>query len=234
MAPPLNRLPERDFPARRLQQRRTHLVREITVGRHRRRSLRVVIAFAAGTLVLGLVGFGGYKLTREPTRVQSIGCYDRADLGASVAVISNTAPDPVTACAAIWQAGDLAGKPAKVPPLTACVLETGAVAVFPGRPGTCEELGIASLSVEGRDQLARMAELNAVLDARFGTGSGSKARTACVGEVDARRFIRAQLDARGYRDWRIELVYPFNAERRCAYALPEPERGVVTLTPLPG
>src|SRR5687768_14117127 len=130
MKKPMSLPPDRDLPARRRQRRREHLVQEITASRRRVRPL--VLAFAAATLVLSATGFGAYALTREPTHVDSIGCYEQADLNSNVAVIGSTSTDPVAACAALWRSGSL-GSTTIVPPLTACLLDTGAVAVMPGR-----------------------------------------------------------------------------------------------------
>lgn len=220
--------PDRDLPARRRQLRREHLVQEITASRRRVRPL--VLAFAAATLVLAATGFGAYALTREPTHVDSIGCFEQADLSANVAVIGSAATDPVAACTALWRSGAL-GPTKGVPRLTACVLDTGAVAVMPGGPGICEGLGIASLSADARDRLARLGELRAALAERFGDGSGSKRRTACVGEAAAMRIVRAELKARGLTDWTIEIASPFT-ERRCASASIAPADRTIMLIPI--
>ena len=226
---PMSLPPDRDLPARRLQLRREHLVQEIAASRRRVRPL--VLAFAAATVVLSATGFGAYALTREPTHVDSIGCFERADLSSNVAVIGSAATDPVAACAAVWRSGAL-GSTKSVPPLTPCVLETGAVAVVPGEPGICEALGVASLSAEARDRLARLGELRAVLAQRFGDGSGSKTRTACVGEAAAVRIVRAELEARGLADWTIEITPSFDAERRCASASIVPADRTIMLIPV--
>ncbi len=177
------------------------------------------------------MGFGAYALTREPTHMESIGCYDRADLEANVAVVGSSGTDPIAACRELWRTGAVA--PTTDPPqLTACVLDTGAVAVMPGGPGICEGLGISSLSREARERLTRLGELNAALADKLGDGSGSRQRGACVGEEDARRIVRAELDARGYSDWTIEVAVPFDAERRCASASLEPSDRVVKLISL--
>jgi hypothetical protein len=221
--------PDRDLPARRLQLRREHLVQEITTSRRGVRPL--VLAFAAATLVLSATGFGAYALTREPTHVDSIGCFEQADLSSSVAVIGAAATDPVAACAALWRSGAL-GSTSNVPSLTACVLDTGAVAVMPGEQGICEGLGIASLSADARVRLARFGELRAALAQRFGDSSGSKKRTACVDEAAATRIVRAELEARGLADWAIEITSPFNAERRCASASIVPAARTIMLIPI--
>ena len=229
MNKPMSLPPDRDLPARRLQLRREHLVQEITASPQRVRPL--VLVFAAAILVVSATGFGAYALTREPTHVDSIGCFEEADLSSNVAVIGSAATDPVAACAELWRSGAL-GSTTSVPPLTACVLDTGAVAVIPGEPGICEGLGIASLSADGRDRLTRLGELRAALAHRFGDGSGSKRRTDCVGEAAAMRIARAELEARGLVDWTIEVTSPFSADRRCASASIVPADRSIMLIPV--
>ena len=229
MSKPTSVPPDRDLPARRLQLRREHLVQEISASRRRVRPL--VLGFAAATLVLCATGFGAYALTREPTHVDSIGCFERDDLNSNVAVIGSAATDPVTACAELWRNGSL-GSTTYVPQLTACVLDTGAVAVMPGEASVCAALGIASLSADARSRLARLGDLRAALSNRFGDSSGSNRRTACVGEAAAVRIARAELETRGLSDWTIEITSPFSAERRCASASIVPAETTVMLTPI--
>jgi hypothetical protein len=229
MDDPLLLPPDRDLPARRLQLRREHLVREITTSRRRVR--RLVSALAAAALVLAATGFGAYELTRELTHVDSIGCFERADVDGNVTVIGSEAADPVAACAALWRSGAV-GSTTTAPSLTACVLDTGAVAVMPGPAGVCEALGIASLSAEGRRRLAGLGELRAALAARFGDGSGSKKRTACVGEHDARRIVREELHARRLTGWTIDVAVAFDADRRCASAALVPAEKTIRLIPV--
>lgn len=223
--------PERELPRERLERRREHLVHEIARPAPRRPTRRFALALAAFGLVAVLSGVGAYAIAREPTHVDSIGCYDRAELGASVSVIGSTAVDPVTACAELWRAGQVSST-TDVPPLTPCVLDSGAVAVLPGRAGICEGLGIASLSREARVRFAQLGALHEALRERLGAGSGTDPRGSCVGEAEARRIVAAELSARGYADWRVEVALPFDAERRCASAYLEPERRTVELLPV--
>jgi hypothetical protein len=95
--------------------------------------------------VLVATGFTTYALVREPTHLESIGCYGRASLDANVAVVSSDERDPTDVCGEVWRTGGF-GEEGKIPQLTACVLDTGAVGVFPGSPAkTCSELGLAEL-----------------------------------------------------------------------------------------
>jgi hypothetical protein len=172
---------------------------------------RLVVAVAAAGAVLVATGFGAYALTRdEPTHVDSIGCYAEASLAGDVTVIGNTAQDPVDACSELWRTGAVAPGGA-VPPLQACVLETGAVAVMPARkPDVCNALGIARLSAAARADFRRLGALHAALVERLGTASGTRRpRTPCPDEAEARRIARAELDARGFTSWAIETTGSF-------------------------
>lgn len=186
-------------------------MREVTRSRSLMRR-RLVLAFAALAVLLTATGFGAYALTRdEPTHVESIGCFDSARLRANVTVIANEAQDPVEACAERWRRGHV-GPGTDVPPLEACVLETGAVAVFPAAdPGVCNRLGIARLSDEGRRELRRLGALHSALVRRLGD--------RCVGVEDAQAIARRELDARGYGGWSVatgEDGSAFTGERPCA------------------
>jgi len=95
-------------------------------------------------LLLAATAFTSYSLTREPKHLASIGCYDAASLTANVAVVGPDGRDPVSICAQVWQQGALGANPPKR--LEACVLETGAIGVFPSAgASTCGNLGLAPL-----------------------------------------------------------------------------------------
>ena len=193
-----------------------------------RRRFAVVAAAAAAVLVA--TGFGTYALTRdEPEHVDSIGCYAEAAFDSDTTVIGNTAQDPVAACAELWRTGAMAPGNA-VPPLQACVLATGAVAVVPASsPDVCNALGIARLSDAARAEFRRLGGLQAALLQRLGTGSGtSPARTPCPDEGEARRIAREVLDERGFRSWGVETSGVLDG-RECPSPTIERTRRVVVL-----
>ncbi|HEX6662333.1 MAG TPA: hypothetical protein VF025_01550 [Gaiellaceae bacterium] len=137
----------RELPAAWIERRRSHLLAELA-GRlaASRRRRRIVIALVPAVLVLlAATAFTTYAVTREPTHLESIGCYDRASLGANTAIVSADGRDPVTICAAVWRQGALGTNVPKQ--LEACVLQTGAIGVFPRSDGgdTCGSLGLARL-----------------------------------------------------------------------------------------
>lgn len=103
-----------------LDQRRQRRRRAVAIG--------IALAAAAATAAAILVA------TRNPTQVSSIGCFAEASISADTAVVAATGPNPVEPCRRLWEAGDMdldVDSPDEVPPLVACVLDSGAVGVFP-------------------------------------------------------------------------------------------------------
>jgi hypothetical protein len=112
---------ERDLP--QLERRASHLVRELTSARRRRRLVLTLVP-AVAVLLISATGFTAYVLRKtEPTHLESVVCYEQADLGANMAVISADGRGPVAQCRALWEEGSMGGSvPAR---LAACVLSTG-------------------------------------------------------------------------------------------------------------
>lgn len=116
--------------------------------------------------------------------------------------------------------------------LASCVLETGAIGVFPSSGAkTCEELGLADLPASYAAESKRFAALrDAIVDELGEPASGSSLGSPkCVGERDARTIVRRELDARGYSDWGIEVALKYTAERPCTDVAFDGERKVVEL-----
>ena len=207
----------RELPAPWLELHREYLLGELRGPARRRRRL-VIALVPAVVILLAATAFTSYKLTRNPTHLESIGCYDRADLAANVAVVSADGRDPLTICSEVWQQGALGKQAPKV--LQACVLQTGAIAVFPAvRRNTCGSLGLAPLPAIYRAEAKRFAALRAAVVTRLGEpASGSSKRgPQCVGRTAAERFVRRALDAKGYTDWQIKVAGgTFTKARPCA------------------
>lgn len=210
----------RALPPERLDARRTHLVGELHLeierGRRRRRRA-MLIAVPAVLLALAATGFTTYALTREPAHLESIGCFDRAALEANTSVVSADGRHPVEICREVWASGGVG--PVEPPAtLAACVLESGAVGVFPGGSETCARLGLADLPASYARDAKRFAALRDALVAKIGQpGSGSSLPTGpCVGERAARAIVREELDERGFGDWSVEVTAPFSDARPCA------------------
>ena len=220
----------RDLPPERLQRRKEMLVSEIAAGTPAAPGrTRYVVAVAAALAVAAVAtGFGAYALTRdEPTHVDSIGCYETADLRSNVAVIGNTARDPLAACAELWERGVLRPETTTAPALQACVLDTGAVAIMPSdTPDVCNDLGIARLSDQGRTELQRLGAVQAALVERLGV--------RCAGEAEARRIARDELDRGGLHDWSVVVSGAgLSVERPCASPTIERRQKRIVIVPVP-
>ena len=223
----------RDLPPGHLQARKEHLVSEVALSlgaaqrRHRRRLALGALVPAVALLLAG-VGVAAYLFTRPATQLEGIGCYRSASLDADTAVVSGDGRSPVAACAEIWRSAF--GTPA--PTLQACVLESGAVGVFPGpNAETCRRLGLAELASGYEAEAQRFAELRDALTARLGG--------TCIGEGEAGRIVGSELRQRGFDHWKIEVGEGiagegFSAARPCAGLAFDGKRQVVTLVPEPG
>lgn len=215
-------IPNRDLPPGRLQLRKEHLVSELRIhdraARKRKRRL-VLVLVPAVLLLLGVTGFTTYALTREPTVFESVGCFERASLNANVAVVANDGRDPAVICSEVFRAGDLPGAPA-VDELASCVLDTGAIGVFPSSgAATCETLGLADLPTSYAVEGKRFAALRDAIVSQLGEpmSGSSRGGPQCVGEEDARAIVRRELDAHGYADWDVKVAGEgFTAEQPCA------------------
>jgi hypothetical protein len=187
------------------------------VARGRRRRLGLVL-IPAVVVLLGVTGFTTYALTREPTHMESVGCFERASMNANVAVVSADGRDPAVICREIFQASDLS---VPVPDkLASCVLDTGAIGVFPSSgPQTCEQLGLADLPASYAVERKRFAALRSAIVAQIGEPASGSTRGGpqCVGEDEAQGIVRRELDAHGYADWDLKVIgEPFSAEQPCA------------------
>jgi hypothetical protein len=211
---------ERDFPHGRQEQRARQLVRELSAARRRRR-LALTLVPAVIVLLTAATGFTAYTFLREdPSHFESIGCFDRADLGANVSVVSPDGRSAVEQCRDLWQEGAVAvGQPVPAK-LAACVLNTGPVGVFPSMDDqTCERLGLADLSVAGEVEGRRFVRMRNAIYARIGTPASGSSRGSshCVGEERAHVIVRRVLDAHGYSDWTVRTVgEAFSRDRPCA------------------
>lgn len=225
----------RSLPRGQLERRRNHLVSELRLNaeRGRRRRRRVtLIAVPAALLALAATGFTTYALTREATKLESIGCFDRATLEANTTIVGADGRHPVEICREIWASGGM-GRSEPPSTLAACVLESGAVGVFPGGRGTCAGLGLADLPASYARDARRFSALRDALVARLGEeGTGmSLPKGPCIGERDARAIVREELDARGFDDWSIEVTASFSEARPCASLAFDGAEEVVYLIP---
>ena len=229
--------PERDLPQGRLQRRKEHLVNEVSVwdrAARRRRSRVALILVPAIIVLVGLTGFTTYALTREPTHLESVGCFETVALDGNITVVKSDGRDPTVICGELWHDGVMGPGPAPES-LAACVLESGVIGVFPGSAAaTCEQLGLAELPPTYAAEQKRFADLRDAIEDHLGepASGSSPGSDKCVGEDEARALVRRELDAHGYADWGIELSQDFTAERPCAEASFDGEKKTVVLIPV--
>jgi hypothetical protein len=104
--------------------------------------------------------------------------------------------------------------------LAACVLDTGAIGVFPSSGAeTCENLGLADLPASYAAKRKRFDELRDAIVAQVGEPASGSTRGGpqCVGEDEARAIVRRELDSHGYGDWEVKVAgEPFGTKRPCA------------------
>jgi hypothetical protein len=200
-----------------------------------RRTRRIFVLVPVALALLIATGFTTYALTREPTHFESIGCFERTSETSNTTIVEADGRDPVAVCAEVWQQGAFGAAP-RPDHLEACVLESGAVGVFPSSgAGACTRLGLAPLPASYREKARRTTELREAIVRHLGEpASGASAGDGkCAGETAARALVRRELDARGYADWRIEISGEgFTDERPCAEAAVDPVREIVTLIPV--
>ena len=229
--------PRRDLPRAWVQTHKATLVNELALAeqsRSRKRRRFVLVLAPALVALATATGFTTYVLTREATQLESIGCFERTDLNANTAVVNSDGRSPVEICSELWRDGAFANA-ATPKQLAACVLESGAVAVFPSSgANTCARLGLAPLPGGYAAEARRFADLRDAIVARLGEPASGSSRGSgmCVGEGAARRIVRRELDARGYASWQIEVGGEgFTAERPCAEVAFDGTRNVVVLVP---
>ena len=191
---------QRDLPPGPLQLRKEHLVRELIMwdreAQRRRRRLALVLVPAV-LAVLAVTGFTTYALTREPTHLESVGCFETADLDGNIAIVNADGRDPTAICAELWRQGDMGPVPAPKS-LAACVLETGALGVFPSSGKyTCEQLGLADLPPTYAAEAERFSGLRDAIAAKLGASYGSTERepNAYGSRRPARSFATSSLPA---------------------------------------
>jgi hypothetical protein len=213
--------------------------------RRPRRALPVAVLAVVGSMSLVVAGYA--LVGRQPSKPQTVACFAAADLQAETAVVGTGEGGPVATCARLRDQGFLGGAPAST--LRPCVLESGAVGVFPQASGrdVCLDLGLASVSapgggrassslpsIEPDDPAMAAARFTAFRDAvlpRF-VGQG------CVGARPAEMIVREELARAGLEGWSVvsgvgEDGLGFSAERPCASLNFKPEVRTVELAPVP-
>jgi hypothetical protein len=109
------------------------------LARRRRRRRWITGAVAAGAAAATAAALAvATSRVEDPTR---IGCYDAASTQASTAVIGAGDASPVELCRELWRTGQMdpgVSSEDQVPPLIACVIESGITGVFPAE--SCDDV----------------------------------------------------------------------------------------------
>jgi hypothetical protein len=224
---PLDEAPSSNSPrARALFERIVDTPTEVQHGRTRALKGRALILVPIAALAVAAATYGLFRAVDQPLVAA---CYQRASLNAPRAIVPATDQGAVAACGALWRSGapfNADGR-ASVPPLAACVLDSGEVGVFPDVLGsdTCSALGLAHPSTGGGGQeQRRILELKNAVAARF-LGS-------CVGREPAVALVQTELQRYGLRDWRVVSPMPFTLREPCASAAYDLGHRTITLVPV--
>lgn len=186
--------------------------------RRRRRSRRVVAAAVIAASVAAAAA--AWVVTRPASDRTQTTCFAAADLDADRAGLAGE-DDPIDACRAVWRRGTFGGT--DVPQMSACVLDSGTIGVFPGRGGApCDALGLdrADLSV-----VDPVIDLQTRLADRFGT--------QCVPVADASAVVRDELDRAGLTEWTVRTPGEIPPERPCASVAVDEIGETISIVPIP-
>lgn len=168
-----------------------------------------------------------WALSQGATQHLTIGCYASADLQAHTVIVAATDNSPTETCASVWQRGDF-GSPS-LPRLQACVLSSGAVAVFPSPDArACKQLKLAPFTGASSTPQRRgsATTLKNALVEKF-------LSNACIGRDEATSTIRAELRRQHLNNWNMEVTGAFAATRPCASLGFDEEQHRVLLIPIP-
>lgn len=183
--------------------------------RHRTR-VAAGVAAAAITAVAATAAFGALR-PEQATTPNSLVCYSAADLSATRAALP-TADDPVGACARAWSDGTLSS--AGAPELTACKLDSGAAAVFPGDSAVCGALDLQPLA------LGRGVEAQAIADLQARITSELAER--CVTRDEALDLVGRLLDESALQGWTV-VAGDFPPGLECAGGGPDVATSTVVI-----
>ena len=191
-------------------------------ARRRRRRIAVSVGVVAA---LATVGWTMFTSRTEPSKPLTVGCYAAADLDGriEIAVLDGGTPEEV--CAGLWQRGVFGAGP--TPPLVACVLQSGTVAVLPGTGArTCAAVeAVALRGGNGGNQPDPVALRQSLVAALRSSG--------CVSVPRAVELVEGQLAEGGYRSWTVEVAGDPGPDRPCASLAFDVPRERVLVVPGP-
>lgn len=193
----------------------------------RRPPVRLAIALAA----LAMVTIAAAWLwTRRVEIPDAISCYESTELDADIAAAPSGGPASAEACETVWQSEILVNPDiapsGSIPPLTACVAETGALAVFPTDDTTiCRTLGLAYPDPGTQSEADGLRQAQSQLIDYFQS-------EACIPMPEAEAQVRRVLDDAGLTDWLIETQAE-NPDRPCASHSFDSPNQTIHLVPIP-
>lgn len=222
---PLDEMPDTDSPQlRALFDRVVDTAHQQTAARHHARRRRARLLPLLAVLLVGLLA-AGYAAIQAVTQPLEIVCFSEPVLDATEVIgVEADERDPEAICAAAWQPGGEFGEQ-QAPPLVACVLDSGAIGVFPEtHDDLCQQLGLTRHE-PGPDVTNEAAiDLRDALTEQF-------LDAGCLTEQQGRAIVLEEFRRRGLNDWTVTTAPPFTASRPCAtLAIDVPTR-TVTLVP---
>ena len=161
-------------------------------------------------LLMAAAGYGVFHKARQPLVVA---CFAQPSLTASRDVVESGDHGPIAACARLWGpdgAFNSVGRP-DLPPLFACLLDSGTVGVFPGAKGSdpCSALGLAAAE-PGKKQ----GEDDGILAVKTALSEAFTSR--CVDRDEAVSMAERVLADNGLADWQVRADLPFSEQDPCA------------------
>lgn len=162
--------------AERIAGRRRRIRRRLTIG---------VLGFAVAAT--GVAAASGVFSTPEQLASSGVACYDRASLDGGASVLSPGEATPIATCRRVLH---IKG------PMVACAAES--VAVFPGRAGTCEKLGLRPLPATYTTARAKVLKLERRVTAIESSG--------CIPTEQFARRVQTLLDRTpGWEGWKVDV-----------------------------
>jgi hypothetical protein len=185
-----------------------------------RRPLYLAVLIA----LVGAAAATAWALTQGATKQLTVGCYASADLQARTIVVPVGGTSAAATCRAVWERGDF-GPPGS-PRLQACVLPSGASAVFPSPDDqACQRLELAPLVPATSQSPAAIPLKSALVKAFLANG--------CMNEQQATAVVHAALRDRRLDNWDVRTNARFTETRPCASLGFDEERHLVLLVPMP-
>jgi hypothetical protein len=190
----------------------------------RRRPPVWVIGGAVVAVTVSLAAF--VFLRREsPSNPLQLVCYPTAEEQPRAQFAMPMTDDPVGACAELWTKGPIATDE-RPPELTACILETGIIAVIPGDSQVCARLGLANWVGDFTPSETDLLEFQDALVARF--------LDRCVTDDDVESEVRALMAEYGVASWRLVQRGGYTSERQCSVVTTFADQQLVVIASRPG